>query len=88
MLKDRVLYALGTILIFAVVAAGISIVFGRFVSFSDISNAVGMLKTTDVVVQTGVATAHGGGAIVFNPPAVHDAPANINDAVCKVDPIV
>lgn len=79
--KNKVIFALEIILIFAVVGAGISIVFGRFVSFSDISSVVAASEKTDVAVQTGMATSHAGGAIAFNPPSVQDAPANIKDAV-------
>ncbi len=79
--KNKFIFALGIIIIFAVVGAGISIVFGRFVSFSDTSADVLAPKKTEVAGKIGAPTAQAGGAIAFNPPSVQDAPANIKDAV-------
>ena len=79
--KNRLTFALRVIIIFVVVGAGSSIVFGRFVGFSDISSVVAAAEKTDVAAQTGMATSPAGCAIAFNPPAIQDAPANIKDAV-------
>ncbi len=74
MKNNRFIFALVVIAAFAVVGAGISLIFSRFIDFSD-------AKSIETVAQKSIAAKQAVGAVVFNPPLPRDAPANIKDAV-------
>ncbi len=74
MKSNRFIFALVITVTFAVVGAGISLIFSKFIDFS---NARGI----ETVAQKSIAAKQTGGAVVFNPPLPQDAPANIKDAV-------
>ncbi len=74
MKSNRFIFALVITVTFAIVGAGLSLIFSRFIDFS---NARGI----ETVAQKSVAAKQTGGAVVFNPPLPQEAPANIKDAV-------
>jgi thiosulfate dehydrogenase len=74
MKSNRVVFALIITVTFAIVGAGISLVFSKFIDFSNV-------RGIETVPQKSIAAKQAGGDIVFNPPLPQDAPANIKDAV-------
>ncbi|MHB8093201.1 MAG: c-type cytochrome [Syntrophales bacterium] len=74
MKSNRFIFVLVITLSFAIVGAGISLIFSKFIDFS---NARGI----ETIPQKSIAAKKAGGAVVFNPPLPQDAPANIKDAV-------
>lgn len=74
MKSNRFIFALVITVAFAIVGAGISLFFSKFIDFSD-------ARGIETVPQKSIAAKQAGGAVVFNPPLPQDAPTNIKDAV-------
>lgn len=74
MKSNGFVFALVITLTFAIVGAGLSLFFSKFIDFSS-------ARGIETVPQKSIAAKQTRGAVVFNPPLPQDAPANIKDAV-------
>ena len=80
MVKNKLLFALLLVVAFAIVGAGLSLVFSRFIKFSD-TGSVETIAPGKIVSQQGNAAKPAKADFAFNPPALQDAPKDIKDAV-------
>ncbi len=71
--KNKVVFALVIIVVFAIVGAGISLICSKFIKFGDV-------KIVETSAQGSAAAKPMVGTIVFDPPLPQDAPADIKDA--------
>ena len=74
MKSNKFIFALVIAVTFAIVGAGISLVFSKFIDFSDASEIA-------TVAPKSIAAKQAENAVVFNPPLPQDAPTNIRNAV-------
>ena len=68
---NRIVFALVTIVAFAAIGAVLSLIFSRFVDFSNAKGIETSAKKTKQTADT----------VAYNPPRLQDAPADIKDAV-------
>src|SRR5665647_130640 len=77
MVKNTLLFALLLVVAFAIVGAGLSLVFSRFIKFSDTGSVETIIPEKIVSQQSHSAKPD----FAFNPPSPQDAPKDIKDAV-------
>lgn len=73
MKRNKLTFALIITVTFTIVGAVVSLIFSRFISFSEV-------KGIEIPVQK-VLSKPVAGVVTFNPPLPQDAPADIKDAV-------
>jgi thiosulfate dehydrogenase len=74
MKSNRFIFALVITVTFAIVGAGLSLIFSKFIDFSS-------TRGIETIPQKSIAAKQTGGTVVFNPPLPQDAPTSIKDAV-------
>ena len=81
MRKNKIIFALGIIIIFAIAGGVLSIIFSRSIDLSETSKNVSIYQKTGATVQSGMTTVRVEGVAAFNPPSLESAPADVKNAV-------
>jgi thiosulfate dehydrogenase len=80
MKKNNLLFPLLLIVIFSLVGAGVSLIFSKFIKFSDIES-IASIMPEKIVSQQGTSAKPTNGVFPFYPPSPQDAPTDIKEAV-------
>jgi thiosulfate dehydrogenase len=81
MQRNKIISALGIIIISAIAGGALSVIFSRFIDFSETSRDALAPQKIGAAVQPGMAAVRVEGVAAFNPPSLESAPADIKDAV-------
>lgn len=79
--NNRILFVLVTTVVFAIIGAGLSLVFSRFISFTGVSPGSPPATARQKGLPAPQPAQASAAAVTYSPPSPQDAPADIKDAV-------